>query len=284
MDWRFPGYFDPENLRDNAGKMKRQCYGQVEELVTYYGTPDILWYDGGWLAHKGSDTSSAWFWEPDKLNKMVRRHAPKVIVNPRSGWEGDFYCDEGSNPIRGGIITVPWEKDLCLCSGSSWGWMEDDPVQELEWLVRMLVNVIGRDGNILWNIAPDKNGKLSDRVLDRIAEFGDWIRSHSEAIYSTRGGPLEPVDDVYVTTFRDNSIYLFILDTKRFAELTLEGLPGNVLSVSSLGGSPVRYTADSRGIKINTAFLSDDIVPVLRITLDTEIRPISSQVYFTGMQ
>ena len=69
MDWRFPGYFDPKGENDpanadNALLMKKQCYDQVEELVSQYGKIDILWYDGGWLAHKGSDTSSSWFWEP----------------------------------------------------------------------------------------------------------------------------------------------------------------------------------------------------------------------------
>lgn len=283
MDWRFPGYFDPVNLRENAEKMKRQCYGQVEELVTKYGAPDILWYDGGWLAHKGSDTSSAWFWEPDKLNKMVRQHAPKAVINPRSGWEGDFYCDEGSNPISGGIITVPWEKGLCLCSGVSWGWMEEDPVQELDWLVRMLVNVIGRDGNILWNIAPDRNGKLSEKILCRIEEFGSWIKLHSEAIYSTRGGPLEPVDGVYVSTFKENNVYLFILDKQSFSELSLAGLPGNVLSVSKLDGTRLPWSK-TEGIKIDISSLSEALVPVIRISLDRAIKPVSSEVYFTGRQ
>lgn len=120
MDWRFPGYFDPEGLPENAALMKKQCYDQVEELVTRYGKPDILWYDGGWLAHKGSDTSSAWFWEPGKLNAMVRSHSPETVINPRSGWEGDFYCDEGSHEIQGKIIPVPWEK-ICASAAAAAG-------------------------------------------------------------------------------------------------------------------------------------------------------------------
>lgn len=62
--------------------MKKQCYDQVEDLVASNGKIDILWYDGGWLAHKGSDTSSSWFWEPVKLNKMARKYNPKMIMNP----------------------------------------------------------------------------------------------------------------------------------------------------------------------------------------------------------
>ncbi len=27
-------------------------------------------YDGGWLAHEGTDADAAWFWEPLKLNQM----------------------------------------------------------------------------------------------------------------------------------------------------------------------------------------------------------------------
>ncbi len=282
MDWRFPGYFDPEHLTQNAALMKAQCYGQVEELVTRYGAPDILWYDGGWLAHKGSDTSSAWFWEPDKLNAMVRKYAPKALVNPRSGWEGDFYCDEGSHEVSGKIITVPWEKNLCLCSGASWGWMANDPVQPLEWLIRMLVNVICRDGNILWNIAPDKNGKLSPEIRARIAEFGAWIKSHGEAIYGTRGGPLEPVDGVYGTTFRQNCIYLHVLDKNAFHGMALPPLPGRLLNVQTLDNRAVPYSCEDGQVRIDLSSVQAQTCAVLRLTLDSEIKPVSSQVYFTG--
>jgi hypothetical protein len=45
MDWRFPGYFDPKGLPDNAALMKKQTWGQVEELMTRYGHIDVLWYE-----------------------------------------------------------------------------------------------------------------------------------------------------------------------------------------------------------------------------------------------
>ena len=103
MDWRFPGYFKPLELAENAERMKKQGYGQVEELMKNYGKIDILWYDGGWLAHKGKDADAAWFWEPVKLNRMVRNYQPGVVISPRSGWEGDFQCNEGGGKIHGPI-------------------------------------------------------------------------------------------------------------------------------------------------------------------------------------
>ena len=170
-----------------------------EELCSKYGPIDILWYDGGWLAHKGSDTSSAWFWEPVKLNKMVRKYNPKTLLNPRSGYEGDFYCDEGSHEITGKILPVPWEKNMCVCSGCSWGWMADDPVSDFDWLIRMLANVICRGGNLLLNVGPDKDGHIRSDVARRMREIGAWLSEYGEAVYGTRGGPIEPVDNVYGT-------------------------------------------------------------------------------------
>lgn len=84
-------------------------------------------------------------------------------------------------------------------------------------------------GNILWNIAPDRNGKLSDEIHMRIHEFGTWIRQHGEAIYGTRGGPVDPVDKVFGATFRENIVYLHILDPERFSGMPIH-LPGKVLS------------------------------------------------------
>lgn len=113
MDWRFPGYFDPKGQPGNAALMKEQAYRQIEELCTRFGKVEILWYDGGWLAHQGTDGDAAWFWEPVKLNKMVRSYNPKMMVTPRSGYRGIFCAmrdlmrpGEGSSRFRG--------KSVCL--------------------------------------------------------------------------------------------------------------------------------------------------------------------------
>ena len=286
MDWRFPGYFDPEGLPENAALMKQQCYGQVEELCSKYGKIDIMWYDGGWLAHKGSDTSSAWFWEPVMLNKVVRKYNSKTLINPRSGWEGDFYCDEGSHEISGNILPVPWEKNMCICSGSSWGWMENDPVSDFDWLIKMLVDVVCRDGNLLLNVGPDKDGKLSEQIKFRIREVGQWLKKYGDSVYRTRGGPINPVDHVYGTTFRENVVYLHILDRDKFAGMTLPGVQGTVINCTTYDGAPCSFVQGEDGIRIT---LPNDLEPqvdtILKITLDAELdKPVYQKIYFTGKE
>jgi alpha-L-fucosidase len=286
MDWRFPGYFKPKELVESAGQMKKQCYDQVEELCSKYGKLDILWYDGGWLAHKGSDTSSAWFWEPVKLNKMARTFNPKMIINPRSGWEGDFYCDEGSHEISGQILPVPWEKNMCVCSGSSWGWMPDDPVMEFDWLIRMMINVVTRDGNWLLNVAPDRNGKLSDEVSSRMREIGAWLKEYGESVYGTRGGPIQPLDNVYGTTCNGKTVYLHILDKKEFDKIVLPAIEQKILSCETFDGKPCGYSQDDTGIKIVLPQnLPEQPDTILKLTLDSEVEIAPRErIYFTGKE
>ena len=290
MDWRFPGYFDPKGEEDpanayNALLMKKQCYDQVRELVSNYGKIDILWYDGGWLAHKGSDTSSSWFWEPVKLNKMAREYNPKMIMNPRSGWEGNFYCDEGSHEITGKIIPVPWEKNMCVCSGCSWGWMADDPVSDFDWLIHMLVDVVTRDGNLLLNVGPDKNGHIRPDVAERMRQIGAWLRENGDTIYKTRGGPIEPVDHVYGTTYRENEIFLHILDTEAFRNEVLPSIPYEITSCT-YKGEALCFTQDEAQIQIQLPEnLEKEADTIIRIRLKECVREKEQmEIHFTGKE
>lgn len=248
MDWRFPGYFDPKGMPENAELMKRQGYGQVEELCSNYGKIDILWYDGGWLAHHGTDADAAWFWEPIKLNKMARTYNPQMLINPRSGWEGDFQCDEGPHEVNGPIVPIPWEKNMSVTG--SWAWRPDDMVWDTADLIRMLINVVCRGGNLLLNVGPDKNGKVDPRAAASLKGLGRWLDQYGDSIYGTRAGCFEPVDEVYGSTQKDNIVYLHILDREAFQEATLPVPPTRVLSCKTYDGWDCGITPHEEGMKI----------------------------------
>jgi alpha-L-fucosidase len=83
------------------------------------------------LAHQGSDADAAWLWNPVQLNQMVRKYNPDTVINPRSGWEGDFICNEGDKRVSGPIITEPWEKCLNL-NKVSWGYNPEQNLMKYE--------------------------------------------------------------------------------------------------------------------------------------------------------
>jgi alpha-L-fucosidase len=83
MDRRFPGYFDPKGQPENTAQLKKQAWGQADELLTKYGQIDVLWYDGGWMAMRGSDADAEPFWESNKLARYARTFNPKLIISQR---------------------------------------------------------------------------------------------------------------------------------------------------------------------------------------------------------
>jgi alpha-L-fucosidase len=251
MDWRFPGYFKPRELAASAQAMKRQGYGQVEELMSRYGRIDILWYDGGWLAHQGSDADAAWFWEPDRLNRMVRRHQPQVVISPRSGWQGDFDVVEGPAIVTGPIRSRAWEQCFSINS-NGWGYTSEQNTMGRDDLVVRLVEAVVRGGNVLANVGPDADGRIPAAQQRTLRELGRWMRQYGEAVQDTRAGPLQPVDGVWGTTQRGDRVYLHVLSWP-VDELQVPPLPRRVLSARNLSGSNVGWREHEAGLAITVA-------------------------------
>ncbi|MGN1124260.1 MAG: alpha-L-fucosidase [Eubacterium sp.] len=268
MDWRFDGYFHPKENPESALAMKNQCYGQIKELCGNYGKVDILWYDGAWLSHSGTDADAAWLWEPINLNKTVRSYNPKCMVTPRSGYKGDFECDEGPHEIKGKIVPFIWEKNMSLTE--HWAYVPDDRGWSFEYLIRMLVNAVGRNGNLLLNVAPDRNGDIPEKTVSTLKMIGEWLKIYGESIYGTRAGAFDPVDDVYVSTQRDNAVYVHILDVKKFDKITLPAIDKKILSAEILKGEELNFAQNDNGIKITLseyALRNNAVDTVVKLTV-----------------
>ena len=240
MDWRFPGYFKPKELPENAQLMKN------------YGKIDIVWYDGAWLAHSGTNEAAAWLWEPIKLNQMVRKYQAEAVISPRSGWEGDFDTSEGGYEVTGPIREFPWEKCLNLNSTSSWGYNESRKNQTLglDGAVRMLVNVVDRGGNMLLNSGPDRDGVIPPAQVKCLEEVGKWMEKYGESIYGTRSGPFQPVDKVYGSTHKGKTVYVHVLSWNDNETLTLPALQEKVKACALMGADAVAYEQTDKGIEV----------------------------------
>ncbi|MBN2594764.1 MAG: alpha-L-fucosidase [Sedimentisphaerales bacterium] len=273
MDWRFPGYFKPKELQENALLMKEQCWGQVEELCTRYGPIDILWYDGGWLAHQGTDADGAWLWGSVKLNQMVRKYNPKTVINPRSGWEGDFNCNEGGDTISGPIIPFPWEKCLNL-NKVSWGYQPKQNLMGYEEIINMLLDIFTRDGNVLLNVGPDADGVIPPAHVQRLRQVGKWMAEHAESIYGTRGGPFQPTEH-YGSTHKGNKIYVHIRNWPQDGTITLPAIAQTIQSSSILTGGKVSVQQDEKSILIEVPLVDRRLLDtVVILELDKPVTAI----------
>jgi alpha-L-fucosidase len=261
LDWRFPGYFHPVRLASNAALMKKEVYCQVRELMSNYGRISVLWYDGGWLRLRGTDADAAWFWHPDALNGMVRRLQPDIVINPRSGWQGDIDEQEGPAPITGPVRRKPWEKVFTL--GAAWGYVANGPTLTATEVIRLLVDSVVRNGNALVNMSPDRNGVIPLAQVRVLEQLGAWMREYGASLYATRPGPYEPVDGGYGSTVHGDHVYIHVLSWPR-AGLRLPPLPQRVLSASIMGGPKVMFRQTSRDLTIRAP-------PAERHPIDTVI-------------
>ena len=266
LDWRYPGFFFPDMYRANAEEMREQTYTQVRELLSNYGKVDILWYDGGrdnWLGLGGLEFDGkmgGWYtrgfqnpylgkfsWEPDKLAKMVRELQPKVVMNQRGGWMGDFITEEQSMGER---TDRPYEYCTKI-GGSAWGWTPDaaNNVRTLDDCIRLLVKLVCRDENLLLNVCPRGDGEIEPIQVQRLKEMGEFLSQYGESIYGTRGGILD--NKWGGTTFSDAALYAHIIKMPQDGIINLPPVVQKIASATCLNdGSTVNFVQSDQEIRL----------------------------------
>ena len=185
LDWRFPGYFEPEKYPESKDALIAQVFTQVRELMTNYGQIDILEYDGGWDS-KLQLKRDGWakFWKAEELNAMVRELQPQIIINDRSGKDEDIETPE--QVVRAGKQRMT---ESCMCIGDScaWGYTRFNPNwKSSEQLLQHLVQAAQLGGNYLLNIGPDPYGHIRNEELERLQAVGNWLSRNEEAIRSSQ--------------------------------------------------------------------------------------------------
>lgn len=269
LDWRFSGFFFPDLYKKSAEDMKTQTYGQVKELLSNYGQIDLLWYDGGedsWLGHGGIEfggSSPSWHvrpkdkpykgaftWEPLKLNSIVRELQPKIVINPRNGWKGDFDTRE---QVDGGMQTDrAWERCYTISKGG-WGWKPNAVVWPLDSLVKKLAKVVCMDGNFLLNVGPNAAGEIEPEQVTRLKEMGAWLKINGESIYGTRGGPIVYNENWGGATTKGNIIYLHVMKWPKTGNLEIAYKGQKIMKANYLAsGEQAQVSQDLEKITIQT--------------------------------
>jgi alpha-L-fucosidase len=177
----------------------------------------------------------------------VRDLQPKIVINPRSGWTGDFLTHEVW--FRGQT-----EKPFELCTnigGSAWGWTPDaaNNVMKPDSCIRMLVMIVCQDGNLLLNIGPKPDGEIEPAQVQRLKEIGEFLSKYGESIYDTRGGVYDAKWGG--TTLSDNAIFVHVLKAPFDGIIQLPPVVQKIVSAKCLNGnSKVSFVQSDNGISL----------------------------------
>ncbi len=191
MDWHHPDYLprrDWETDRPVAdadfARYLAYLKAQVRELLTNYGPIDILWFDGEWEGTWNNERGR-------ELYDYVRSLQPGIIVNNRVGRDlGDYRTPEQQIPAQ----ALPGDWETCLTMNGHWGFNRaDHNFKSAPDLVRTLVDIASKGGNLLLNVGPDADGRIPPESVERLEAMGRWLDANGESIHGTTAGPLPPL-------------------------------------------------------------------------------------------
>ncbi len=185
LDWRYPGYFEPNSHPDNHTQLIEQVHSEVKHLVSSYGKIDVLWYDGGWIDHGRKDVQQADYWRSVELNQMVYDHQPHILINNRSGIPLDL--DTPEQTVKASERGRAWETCMTIGDSAGWGWLLDNPNRKtIATLLQHLINAAADEGNFLINVGPQPDGSLDKQDIERLEAMGDWLNTCGEAVYGSQ--------------------------------------------------------------------------------------------------
>jgi alpha-L-fucosidase len=182
MDWHHP---DGARCAKDERARRRFVdftHGCVRELCSNYGTIDILWYDVA-LPLKTPE-----LWESARMNAMVRKLQPHILINNRSLLDEDFGTPE--EKVEAAPAGRDWE--ACMTFNGSWGYMPS----ATDWhsprqVLHMLRIAAAGAGNLLLNIGPKPDGSIPEEAVPRLRAVGRWLAANGEAVYGRVDRALE---------------------------------------------------------------------------------------------
>ncbi len=260
-----PGYKLPPGQKPDMERYVTYMYSQLKELVENYGPLGIMWFDGEWEKPWTHERGLA-------LYKYVRSLQDDIIINNRvdkgrAGMAGTTktdldYAGDYDTPEQeiGKFQTErPWES--CITISKQWAWKPDDKMKSLDELIRTLVLTTGGDGNLLLNVGPRPDGRIEPDQEERLRELGQWLKENGESIYGTHGGPYRP-GDWGVSTWKDNKIYLHILDNKT-QKLKLPSPGRKVIKCHKLHGGDIPFSLKNDKVSLDLTALKREGVDTI---------------------
>lgn len=284
LDWHHPDFTldvthprrdDSDPAEFNKGRdmhrYAKYMRDQVTELLTNYGRIDIMWFDYSYpeIEYKGMPGKGKDDWEAEELVATARRLQPHIIIDNRTGVEGDIRTPEQyqvaewpRHPETGELVT--WE--ACHTFSGAWGYHRDETSwKSPDMLVRMLITTVSYGGNMIMNVGPTSRGYFDSRADAALEVYGDWLKYNGRSIYGcTMAEPdllaTVPFGCRYTQSEDGSRLYIHIFDYP-FQFLEIKGLAGRIDYAQFLhDGSEVLFTEGKANHFSESQQTGDDMV------------------------
>jgi alpha-L-fucosidase len=231
MDWHHPDYlprlgWEAESRPEGDAKLPRfvkYMQAQIKEIVKR--DPFVLWYDGGWMNAPDA-------YEAKATNAMARKLNPDILINDRAFTKEDLTTPEQRIPPTGMFDEqgkpLVWEACITM-TGHWWGYDKyEQNYKSSEYLIRMLVDIVSKGGNLLLNIGPKPDGTIQKEFVDRLLAIGKWMDKYGEAIYGTTASPFNLLPFYGRVTTKGDKLYVHVFEWPADLTVRLPNLANKV--------------------------------------------------------
>jgi alpha-L-fucosidase len=216
---------------------------QLKELITKY-RPDLVWGD---IGSPSTDRSVLQL----LFNQALVSGRP-VAVNNRMGLpDYDFTTPEYASSFT--LQSTPFEASRGI-DPYSYGYNAQTPdsaYATADELVRQLVDIVSKNGNLLLDIGPRADGTIPEIMQIRLREIGSWLKVNGEAVYDTTYWSRGAVDGDLRFTVRPNGAF-YISSLVPPASTVTVNLPvpigsGDRITMLGYRGAPLHWTKSRSG-------------------------------------
>lgn len=287
MDWKHPDYrpirswetVKPEEKDGDLPRYLETMKAQLRELLSNYGDVATIWFDGEW-EHKPEEINA------DGIYDLIRSLQPNTLINDRlynrrPGNKADFGTPEQFVPATGltGADGRPLLWESCVTINSdSWGYNKYETEFKTDRdLIRMLIEVVSKGGNLLLNVGPRPDGTIQPEFVERLQSIGRWMSANGEAIYETTASPFRTLPFYGRATVKGSTLYLHVFNWPADGKLRVAGLQNIVHKAYLLADRNTTLTTarDGDDVVINLPTQApDEVASVIALQLDGTPRAI----------
>lgn len=92
-----------------------------------------------------------------------------------------FDVERGALP---GIFPYKWQTDTAI-GKHSWGFTNDNEYKSSGKIIRDLIDIVSKNGNMMLNIGPKPDGTFTDEETEVLRGIGNFLKLNGEGIYGT---------------------------------------------------------------------------------------------------
>lgn len=162
----------------NNPEDQRRWFDCIKELVDLY-QPDLLYSDSPMPFGDVGRSLIAHYYNS---NAARNGGTTQAVYNCKEDAKGKWVRDI-ERGVSEGIRPEPWQTDTSI---GDWYYRTGQKYMTSGEIVRMLIDIVSKNGNLLLNVVQTPEGDLEPDVLNILDGIGRWVAPNGEAIYGTR--------------------------------------------------------------------------------------------------